>query len=117
MTGTAKGSDWTAVARRNASVIDLKGEIIVEGPKGWTEIWTSWENPGNLDYINDWRLYVDGAKVEHYNMDGSVWTLEDGKVAFGICYKLDALSTDMKLVPVYRYAGEKAEEAIVLQVK
>lgn len=116
MTGTAKGSDWTAEARLNASVIDLKGEIIVEGPKGWTEIWTSWENPGNLDYINDWRLYVDGAKVDHYNMDGSVWTLEDGKVAFGICYKLDALSADMKLVPEYRYAGEKVEEAIPLTV-
>ena len=38
------------------------------------------------------------------------------KVAFGICYKLDALSADMKLVPVYRYVGEKAEEAIGLTV-
>lgn len=117
MTGTAKEADWTAEATLNASVIDLKGEIIVEGAEGWTEIWTSWENPDKLDYINDWHLYVNGAKADGYNLDGSVWTLEDGKVAFGICYKLNDLSADMKLVPVYRYAGEKMDEAIMLQAK
>ena len=117
LTGSGKGADWTAEANLTLSAIDMKGEIIVEGPEGWTDIWTSWENPGKLDYINDWKLYVNGAEAEGYNLDGSVWTLEDGKVAFGICYKLDALNADLKLVPVYRYAGEKPEEAIALQVK
>ncbi len=115
LTGTGKGVEWTAEAKLTVSAIDMKGEIIVTGPEGWTEIWTTWENPGKLDYINDWNLYVNGAKVDGFNLDGSVWTLEGGKVAFGICYKLSAVQQDMKLVPVYRYAGEKTEEAITLK--
>ena len=58
---------------------------------------------------------MNGETVDGYNLDGGVRAMEDGKVAFGICYKLDSLSTDMKLVPVYRYAGEKMDEAITLQ--
>ena len=115
LTGSAKTTDWTAEASLAASVIDLKGEIIVEGPEGWTDIWTNWENPGKLDYINEWHLYMNGAKADVSNLDGSVWTLENGKVAFGVCWKLDCVSTDMKLVPVYRYAGEKMDEAILLK--
>lgn len=115
LTGSGKGAEWTAEANLTVSAIDMKGEIIVKGPDGWTEIWTNWENPGNLDYINDWNLYVNGAKLDSYNLDGSVWTQEGGKVAFGICYKLDGASTDLKLVPVYRYAGEKLDEAITLK--
>ena len=117
MTGTGKGADWTAEAQLTLSAVDLKGEIIVEGPEGWTDIWTSWENPGQLDYINDWRLYVDGVKADGDNLDGSVWTLEDGKVAFGVCYKLDSTGAEIKLAPVYRYAGEVLDEAIVLTTK
>lgn len=115
LTGSVQTLEWDAKATLNASAIDLKGEIIVKGPDGWTDIWTNWENPGKLDYINDWKLYVNGEKVDGYNLDGGVRAMEDGKVAFGICYKLDSLSTDMKLVPVYRYAGEKMDEAITLQ--
>ncbi len=117
VTGAGKGAEWTAEANLTASEIDLKGEIVVTGPEGWTEIWTNWENPGKLDYINEWVLYVNGAKADGYNLDGWVGAQEDGKVAFGICYKLDALEGDMKLVPVYAYAGEKPEEAIALRMK
>lgn len=117
MTGTGKGTDWTAEATLTLSAVDLKGEIIVEGPAGWTDIWTKWENPGQLDYINDWKLYVGGVQADGYNLDGSVWTLADGKVAFGVCYKLDSTGAEIKLAPVYRYAGEKLDEAIVLSAK
>lgn len=117
LTGSGQGENWTAEANLTLSVIDMKGEIIVTGPEGWTDIWTSWENPDKLDYINDWALYISGAKADGYNLDGSVWTLEDGKVAFSVCYKLDGNAADIKLVPVYRYAGEKLEEAIALSAK
>ena len=117
MTGSGKGVNWAAEATLTLSAVDLKGEIVVQGPEGWTDIWTSWENPNKLDYINDWTLYVDGMKSESYNLDGSVWTLEDGKVAFGVCYQLDSTGAEIKLVPVYRYAGERLDEAIVLTTK
>jgi len=116
MTGTAQTADWTATADLVASAIDVKGEIIVKGPKGWTDIWTNWENPGKLDYINDWVLYIGGVKAEGHNLDGGVNAQKDGTVCFTLCYKLDALTADMKLVPKYRYAGEKPDEAIVLTV-
>ena len=36
---------------------------------------------------------------------------------FGLCYKLNVpAASDMKLVPVYRYAGEKVDEAIALTI-
>lgn len=117
LTGSGTGENWTAEASLTASVIDLKGEIVVTGPEGWTDIWTNWENPGKLDYINEWNLYVNGAKAEGYNLDGSVRAMEGGKVSFGICYKLDALEGEMKLAPVYAYAGEKLDEAITLTTK
>ena len=116
LTGTAQTADWTATADLTASAIDVKGEIIVKGPEGWTEIWTSWENPGKLDYINDWVLYIDGVKAEGHNLDGGVNAREDGTIRFTLCYKLDRMTADMRLVPKYRYAGEKVDEAIVLTV-
>ena len=115
--GAVETADWSAKASLTASAIDVKGEILVKGPEGWTEIWTSWENPGKLDYINDWVLYIDGVKAEGHNLDGGVNAREDGTICFTLCYKLDSLTADMKLVPKYRYAGEKPEEAIVLAVK
>lgn len=114
LTGTAQTADWTATANLTASAIDVKGEIIVKGPESWTDIWNSWENPDKLDYINDWVLYIDGMKAGGYNLDGGVNAAEGGTVRFTLCYKLDNLTANMKLVPKYRYAGEKVEEAIVL---
>lgn len=92
----------------------MKGEIAVEGPKAWTDIWSTWENPDKIDYIHEWRLYVNEVKTEGHNLEGGIRVVEDGKLSFGICYKLDEVSADMKLVPVYAQSGEHMEEAIVL---
>ena len=117
LTGSLQTMEWSAEANLTRSAIDIKGEIVVKGPEGWTDIWQSWENPDKLDYINDWKLYADGVKAEGYNLDGGVRAMEDGKVSFGICYKLTGENQDIQLVPVYRYAGEKPEEAIRLTAK
>ena len=50
--------------------------------------------------------------MDGYNLDACIYGKEP--LTFGICCKLDALSENMKLVPEYRYAGEKVEEAIPL---
>ncbi len=114
LTGTAQTADWTATADLVASAIDVKGTVTLECPASWVEALDAWENPDKVDYIHYWALYVDGKPVDGYNLDACIYGREP--LTFGICYKLDALSEDMKLVPEYRYAGEKTEEAIVLTV-
>lgn len=114
LTGSVENDGWTATATLTASAIDVKGEIAIECPKAWTDIWSTWENPDKLDYIHEWRLYVNGVKTEGHNLDGGIRVVADGKLSCGICYKLDAVSADMKLVPVYVKAGEQMDEAIVL---
>ena len=116
MTGSGKTADWSAEATLTVSAIDVKGEIVLDCPKQWSDLWQTWENPGKVDYIHDWTLYVDGVEVEGYNLDGGVNANEDGTVSFRLCYKLDDITADMKLVPKYRYAGEKPEEGIPLAI-
>ena len=112
LTGTAQTADWTATADLIASAIDVKGTVTLQCPESWVTVLDSWENPDKVDYIQYWALYIDGKPVDGYNLDACIYGKEP--LTFGICYKLDALSEDMKLVPEYRYAGEKLDEAIVL---
>ena len=92
----------------------MKGTVTLQCPESWVTALDSWENPDKVDYIQYWALYVDGKPVDGYNLDACIYGKEP--LTFGICYKLDALSKDMKLVPEYRYAGVKPEEAIILIV-
>lgn len=112
LSGTAQTADWTATADLTASAIDVKGTVTLKCPESWVAAIDSWENPDQVDYIHYWALYIDGQPVDGYNLDACIYGKEP--LTFGICYKLDALSEDMKLVPEYRYAGEKVEEAIPL---
>lgn len=114
LTGSAKSIDWQATAELTASAIDVKGEVRVVCPESWHRIWETWENPDKIDTIQDWVLYVDGKPVEGYNLDGGIGGMGGDALTFGICYHLDSLTEDMKLVPVYGYSGAHAEESIVL---
>ena len=114
LTGTAHNTDWTATAELVASAVDVKGTVTLQCPESWVTALDSWENPDKVDYIQYWALYVDGKPVDGNNLDACIYGKEP--LTFGICYKLDALSKDMKLVPEYRYAGVKPEEAIILTV-
>lgn len=112
LTGTAQTANWTATADLTASAIDVKGTVTLQCPESWVTALDSWENPDKVDYIHYWVLYVDDKPADSYNLDACVYGKEP--LTFGICYKLDKVMNDMKLVPEYRYAGEKVEEAIVL---
>ena len=115
LSGSGKGAEWTATAELVASAIDVKGEVTLTCPESWVAALDTWGNPDRIDYIHDWHFYVGGERVEGYNLNGGIYGTDP--LIFGICYKLDALTEDMMLVPVYAYAGEKLDEAIVLQVK
>ena len=116
LTGSAKTAEWSATATLAASAIDVKGEVLLECPKTWSDLWSTWENPEKIDLIQDWAFYVNDEKVEGYNLDGGVRVLGDGKIICGVCYKLDSVIGEMKLVPVYFYGGAKLDEAIILAV-
>ena len=114
LNGSAKGIDWQATAELTASAIDVKGEVRVVCPESWRRIWETWENPDKIDTIQDWVLYVGDKPVGGYNLDGGIGIGGDALV-YGVCYRLDSLTEDLRLVPVYGYSGAHVEEAIVLQ--
>ena len=117
LTGSMQTDEWSAVANLTASAIDVKGEVILTPPESMLLAWTDWKNAQDVDYIGDWVFYVDGAEVDGYNLVGGVNVQEDGTVRYSICYKLDGLTADMKLVPYYAFSGEHLDEAIVLTAK
>ena len=115
LTGFSSGDGWHAKAKLTASAIDVKGEIAVKCPESWVEYWETWDAPKDVDCITDWMLYVDDQKAADWCVEG-VSPSCDTQLIFRISCKLDAITPDMKLVPKYRYSGEKPEEAIVLTV-
>lgn len=114
LSGSAKGVDWQATAELTASAIDVKGEVRVVCPESWHRIWETWENPDKIDTIQDWVLYVAGKPVEGYNLDGGIGGMGGDALVYGVCYRLDSLTEDLRLVPVYGYSGAHVEEGIVL---
>ena len=117
LTGKAQTSAWSAEANLTASSIDVKGEVILTPPESMLRAWTDWKNAQDVDYIGDWVFYVDGVEAEGYNLSGGVSVMEDGRICYTICYKLDGLTGDMKLVPYYAESREHLDEAIVLTLR
>lgn len=113
--GESAGEGWTAQATMKASAIDVKGEIVVKCPQSWVEIDRSWENPDHIDSIREWVLVVDGVPSEDWIVEGTDSRV-DGQLTYLICFRLDGLEHEMKLVPVYGESGEHADEAIVLRI-
>lgn len=115
--GSGKGPEWTAEANLTVTDVDVKGEVVVTCPDDWHSVWMTWENPDKIDYIQEWVIYMNGEKLQGENLYGYIGGMGSTGLEFGVCYKLDApAASDMKLVPVYAYAGEKLDEAIVLTV-
>lgn len=115
LTGTAAGADWSAAASLQMSAIDIKGELLLSCPQDWVEIERTWENPKGLNYIGEWRIYMDGV----LDQDGGVeWVSSgvDGQLTFGLCCKLDDTVQTIQLVPCYSKTGESMAEAITLKI-
>lgn len=115
LTGKASGEDWVAKADLTVSAIDVKGKVIVRCPRSWIEVERTWENPDEIDYIRDWKFYVGGVQAADWVVEG-IDPSCDAQLVFDICCKLDEVTQDMKLVPVYSKSGEHMDEAIVLKI-
>lgn len=117
LVGSGKGPEWTAEANLTVTDMDVKGEVVVTCPDDWHSVWMTWENPEKIDYIQEWVIYMNGEKLQGENLYGYVGGMGSTGLEFGLCYKLNVpAASDMKLVPVYRYAGEKVDEAIALTI-
>lgn len=115
LTGTASGEGWTAEATLTASAIDAKGEIVVKCPQSWVEVERTWENPGSIDRIREWVLCEDGVVSEDWIVEGTNPNV-DGQLTYMICFRLDDVTQELKLVPVYGESGMHMDEAIVLTI-
>lgn len=104
---------WTAEADITISAIDVNGTIrMTTCPDGWKAYFTFDEAAAkDTDVITDWLLYEDGVPTEEWNLNGGVG---GDPLTYYICYHISGEAKELKLVPVYRHAGEKLEEAIVL---
>ena len=115
LNGAAKGADWQATAELTVSAIDVKGEVRVVCPESWHRIKETWENPDRIDTISEWVLYMGDKPVEGYNLDGWIGGIDSDALVYGVCYRLDSLTEDLRLVPVYNNTGAHVEEAILLE--
>ncbi len=104
---------WTAEADITISAIDMSGCIrMTTCPDDWKAYFTFDEAAfKDADVITDWLLYEDGVPTEEWNLNGGVG---GDPLTYDVCYRISGEAKELKLVPVYRHAGAKPEEAIVL---
>lgn len=106
---------WTAEADMTVSAIDVSGTIRMTAcPDGWKAYFAFDEaafNAADTDVITEWQLYEDGIPTDEWDLNGGVG---GDPLTYHICYHIKAETTELKFVPVYRNAGEKPEEGIVL---
>lgn len=101
---------WTAEADMTISVIDVNGMIrMTTCPDSWKAYFAFEET--DAEAITEWRLYEDGVPTTEWDLNGGVG---GDPLTYYICYRINTETKELKFVPVYRNAGEKPEEAIVL---
>lgn len=94
---------------------DLKGTVVLTSPEqaaSW-RAWQEGEESTGTDVIACWNLYQNGEPVS-VDLYGASEVLTDGLVFSVMFPAMDDL-TGLTLVPEYSEAGEKPDEAIVLE--
>lgn len=113
--GVSPAADYQARAVLYMGKVDLKGAVILtssEQAASWLA-WQEGEEGTGTDVIACWNLYQNGKPVS-IDLYGASEVLSDG-VAFSVMFPfMDDLS-GLTLVPEYSEAGEKPNEAIVLE--
>lgn len=112
--GIGKGREYTAAAELTAGHIDLRGKITVTCPASWVQVWKTWENPEDIDLMEDWFLCRGGQAIEENGLQGITLNGENQLVFEMLFDKTDDLN-DLTLVPVYRDRQPRVDEAIPLK--
>ncbi len=114
--GSGSGSDYTAVAELTAGHIDLRGKITVTCPDAWIQVWNTWENPDQIDMIEDWYLCVNGEVISEDGVQG-VGMSGENQLEFEVMFEAMNDLTGIALVPVYQNQRPGMEEAITLNIE
>ena len=95
--------------------VDLKGVVVLTSPEqaaSW-RAWQEGEEGTGTDVIACWNLYQNGEPVS-CDLYGASEILTDGLI-FSVMFPFMEDLSGLALVPEYSEAGEKPEEAIVLE--
>ena len=113
--GTSPAAGYQARAILYEGKIDLKGTVVLTSPEQAAS-WLAWqegEESTGTDVISCWNLYQNGELVS-CDLYGASEVLTDG-VAFSVMFPYIEDLTGLALVPEYSGAGEKPDEAIILE--
>ena len=95
--------------------MDLKGIVILTSPEQAAS-WLAWQEGKEgtgTDVISSWNLYQNGELVS-YDLFGASEVHEDD-VTFSVMFPFMEDLSGLSLVPEYSGAGEKTDEAIILE--
>ena len=95
--------------------VDLKGIVILTSPEQAAS-WLAWQEGREgtgTDVISCWNLYQNG-KLVSYDLFGASEVHEDD-VTFAVMFPFMEDLSGLSLVPEYSEAGEKTDEAIILE--
>ena len=114
--GVSTSGDYQAQAILYMGKIDLKGIVRITSPEQ-AATWIAWQNAGEgtgTDVIICWNLYQNGGPVS-CDLFGETTVSNTEDIVFSVMFPfMDDLS-GLTLVPEYSDAGEKPDEAIMLE--
>ena len=113
--GVSPATAYQARAILYEGQADLKGLVVLTSPEQAAS-WLAWqegEEGTGTDVIACWNLYQNGELVS-YDLFGASEVFEDD-VTFAVMFPYMEDLSGLSLVPEYSDAGEKPEEAIVLE--
>ena len=113
--GASSAAGCQARAALYAGNADLKGTVLLAS-QAQASSWLAWQeglDSTGTDVIACWNLYQNGELVS-CDLDGASEVLPDG-VSFSVLFPYLEDLSGLTLVPEYSGAGEKTEEAIVLE--
>ena len=110
-----QGNTPSARAVLYSGKVDLKGVITLTSPEQAAS-WLAWqegEEGTGTDVITCWNLYRNGELVS-YDLFGGSEVIGD-EVVFSVMFPPMEDLSGLSLVPEYSEAGEKTEEAMILE--
>lgn len=114
--GTGSAAGYQSRAILYTGKVDLKGMVVVNSPEqaaSW-RAWQEGEEETGTDVIACWNLYRGDESVS-FDLFGASEVLGD-EVVFSVMFPFQEDLSELTLVPEYSEAGEKPDEAIVLEL-
>jgi len=115
--GASQTESYQARAVLYMGKVDLKGIVSINSPEqaaGWIA-WQEGAEETGTDVIACWNLYQNGELVSA-DLSGASEVNGTGEVTFAVMFPFMDDLNGLTLVPEYSEAGEKTDEAIILEL-